>query len=72
MYDTLRMQVGQSFEDLDDVARYEALRQLAELLERPLQRAILHEPIQDQSVSKGRRISKWLCKGTTHSRMMLR
>jgi hypothetical protein len=64
--DLLAVEVVESLEDLDDVARDESLGQVTKVLERLLQRSILDVSIPSTSVwiSLGRT-------GSTHSRMML-
>lgn len=43
MNDALRMEIDEAFEDLVDVTGDESFRKLAELLQSPLQRAVLDE-----------------------------
>lgn len=47
--DVLRVQVDESFQDLDNVARDQAFRQLAKVLERSEQRAVLDKPVSQTS-----------------------
>lgn len=51
MHDLLAVEIVESLEDLDDVARDESLGQLSKMLERLLQRSILDVPIRSTSAS---------------------
>lgn len=68
MYDALAVQVGESFEHLEDVGRDERFGKLAILLDRLFERAAFGK----STVEDGERWETVSSSSRTHSRMMLR